>query len=149
AGSEKIDLNVLPRHSDRVAGQARALQLDTILAGLDVLSGARSRLQYSSHGRTLVEMGLIRLGRLGQVLSVGQLSQMLGQLASGGMTQAPATPPSPPASGSRPVAPPEGIKKNSLTPDPEAPTATAPPLSAETLPQTWAQVLTQVGGMLA
>ena len=68
-----------------------------------MLSTTRMRLRNSSHGRTLVEMALVRLGRLRELLPVGQLSQMLGQL--GGV--APATP----GPGGRTVLPPEALKK--------------------------------------
>jgi len=150
AGGEKIDLQTLPRHRQTIAEQSRTLQLDTILAGLDILSNARSRLQYSSQGRTLVEMALVRLGRLGQLLAVGQLSQMLGQLASGGAIQVPSSPAASAGAAARPVSPPEAVKKNILSPaaDPSA-TPTILALSAETLPQVWDQVLSQVGGMFA
>lgn len=140
AGAEKIELNILSRHREQLTQQARGLQLDTILAGLDVLSASRGRLQYSSHGRTVVEMALVRLSRLGQLLAVGQLSQMLGQLASGGTV--------PPAS--RPVAPPEGLKKNLLSPTADPPAPRVPvTLTAETLPQVWGGVLVEVGGIHA
>ncbi len=149
-GGEKIDLNTLARHRPTLTQQARTLQLDTILAGLDVLSGARGRLQYSSHGRTLVEMALVRLGRLGQLLPVGQLSQMLGQLAAGGTVPAPTSLSGSTGAAARTVAPPEAVKKNILSPAAEQPAAPAIlALSAETLPQVWREVLAQVGGMFA
>src|SRR5205814_7329229 len=56
AGTEARDLSVPARHRDTLLRQARALGLDTILAGLDVLSTTRARLRNSNHGRTLVEM---------------------------------------------------------------------------------------------
>ncbi len=144
AGNEKLDLNTLSRHRDILAVQARSLQLDTILAGLDVLSGTRGRLQYSSQGRILVEMALVRLSRLGQLLSVSQLSQMLGQLASGGNVQVPsASQTAGPAP--RAVPPPEGVKKNVLTPTVERPAAEQLSLTAETMPQVWSQVLRKWG----
>jgi DNA polymerase-3 subunit gamma/tau len=145
AGDAKIDLNTLARHRDTLTQQSRTLPLDTILAGLDVLSATRGRLQYSSHGRTLVEMALVRLGRLGQLLSIGQLTQALDRLASSG--QAPATAGGP---ASRPAVPPEAVKKNILNPPAESAAPAGPvPLTPETLPQIWGQVLAQVGGMLA
>src|SRR5262249_22924177 len=149
AGSEKIDLNTLSRHRDTVARQARSLQLDTILAGLDILSSGRGRLQYSSHGRTVVEMALVRLGRLGQLLSVGQLTQMLNQLASGGTVPVPSAAAAPSTAGlaARMAAPPEGVKKNTLIPPGEQAAPAPLALTAETLLQVWAEVLAQVGGM--
>src|SRR5262249_3002180 len=140
----------LSRHRETITQQARSLQIDTILAGLDILSSTRSRLQYSSHGRTLVEMALVRLGRLGPLLSISPLTQMLGQLASGGSVPTPATPTTRAGAAGRAVSPPEVVKKNNLNPAAEAPTAPVLlALSPETLPQVWGQVLAQVGGMLA
>src|SRR6202030_190346 len=47
AGTEARDLSVPGRHRDTLARQARAMTLDTILAGLDVLSATRARLRNS------------------------------------------------------------------------------------------------------
>ena len=51
--------------------------LDTVLAGLDILQSAKSRLRGSGHGRVLVEMALVRLCRLDDLVSLTQLAQML------------------------------------------------------------------------
>jgi DNA polymerase-3 subunit gamma/tau len=106
AGAEALDLSVPPRHAPTLARQARALTLDTLLAGLDILATTRAGLRGSAHGRTLVEMALVRLGRLDQLVSLAQLSQWLTQQKLDG---------SRPPSGNGPVrvAPPEGVKKNS------------------------------------
>src|SRR5262249_11543475 len=64
AGSEARDLSLAPRHREVLNRQAAALQLDTILAGLDILASTKARLRTSSHGRVLLEMALVRLGRL-------------------------------------------------------------------------------------
>jgi DNA polymerase-3 subunit gamma/tau len=142
-GSEGRDLSIPARFRDTLTQQAKKLSLDTILAGLDMLSATRSRLRDSSHGRTLVEMALVRLGRLGELLSVAQLSQMLGQLGGGG-------PPPAATSPARPMTLPEGVKKNNLNPTPEVAQAATPlALTPETLPAIWAQVLRQVGALLA
>ena len=53
------------------------MTLDAVLAGLDVLSATRTRLRDSSHGRTLVEMALVRLCRISDLLPVAQLVQMM------------------------------------------------------------------------
>jgi len=162
AGSEARDLSVPSRHRETLTRQARGSQLDTILAGLDVLSTTRSRLRDSSHARTLVEMALVRLGRLGELLSVAQLTQLLGQgqAGGGGAAAGPATR----------VLPPEGVKKNHMRPlaepvgqaaslppppgklaaCPTIPTQTSPlSLTPETLAEIWSQVLQSVGDMLA
>ncbi len=136
AGAEGLDLSVPPRHVQTLARQAQALTLDTLLAGLDVLATARAQLRGSAHGRTLVEMALVRLGRLDQLVSLAQLSQWLSQQKS-----APANGPSTsgPVNGPVRVAPPEGVKKNSRA-APDGPTGPVL-LTPETLPQVWAQTL--------
>src|SRR5205085_955466 len=58
-GAEVIGLNAAPRLRDTVRQQAAAVPLDTILAGLDILQAAKSRLRGSGYGRVLVEMALV------------------------------------------------------------------------------------------
>jgi DNA polymerase-3 subunit gamma/tau len=71
------DISVPPRHRDTVVQQANMISLDSILAGLDILGTTKARLRGSNHGRVLVEMALVRLGRLDDLVSLSQLSQWL------------------------------------------------------------------------
>jgi DNA polymerase-3 subunit gamma/tau len=140
AGAEAKDLSVAPRHREALATQAAALKLDTILAGLDVLNTTKVRLRGSNHGRVLMEMALVRLGRMDDLVSLTQVAQWLAQ--PGMAPQAAA------------VSPPEGVKKKLLTAAvAEAPEAAAPPaalpLTEESLPRIWQAVLAQVGPMMA
>jgi DNA polymerase-3 subunit gamma/tau len=137
AGSEGRDLSVPARHRLALEAQAKAAGLDAILAGLDVLSTAKARLRGSSHGRTLVEMALVRLGRLKDLVSVGELTNWL--------TRTPGERGSAPASPSR-AAPPEAVKKN---PPPATVTAAPVSLTEENLAAVWAQALGMVGGIHA
>jgi hypothetical protein len=73
-------------------------------------------------------MALVRLGRLDHLASLTQLSQLLAQQKA-----------LPAGNGPMRVAPPEGVKKNSPTPA-EAPSGPVA-LTAESLPQVWAQTL--------
>lgn len=104
AGTEGRDLSVPNRHRETLSTQAKALQLDAILAGLDILSVTKSHLKNSNHGRTLVEMALVRLGRLENLMALPYLVRLLNQqrAGTGGLAM-------PAASGT--VVPPEGIKK--------------------------------------
>src|SRR3954469_16900323 len=101
AGADAPDLSVPPRHREVLLKQAHALSLDTILAGLDVLSGARARLRNSNHGRLLVEMALVRLSRLEDLVPVSQLVQSLVQGIPTGTVPAPSV--------ARTMIPPEGL----------------------------------------
>jgi DNA polymerase-3 subunit gamma/tau len=140
AGDAATNLSVPGRLRETLVKQAKATSLDTILAGLDVLSTTKARLRTSNHGRTLVEMALVRLGRLGELQALPQLAHWLGQLRFDGSA----------ASGPR-VAPPEGVKKKPLTP--AAPNRVADNdalvLTAETLPEVWSRVLGLVGVLLS
>jgi DNA polymerase-3 subunit gamma/tau len=125
-----------------LAKQARATSLDTILAGLDVLSTTKARLKFSNHGRTLAEMALVRLGRLGELQSLPQLAHWLGQLRFDGATSGPR------------IAPPEGVKKK--PPTLSLPSRAAVPelpglleLTDETMPDIWERVLGMLGPLLA
>jgi DNA polymerase-3 subunit gamma/tau len=145
AGTEGRDLSVPPRHREALARQARALTLDAILAGLDVLSTTRGQLRGCNHARTLVEMALVRLGRLENLVSLAQLAQWIGRQQTGqqGGGSASAGP-----SAAR-VQPPEGVKKNSLSPAPDSQVPTGPvALTAETLPQLWPYVVRSAGLLL-
>jgi DNA polymerase-3 subunit gamma/tau len=147
SGAENVDLSVPPRHCETLQRQAQSVSLDTVLAGLDVLSTARNQLRTSAHGRTVVEMALVRLGRLDNLLSLAQLGQWLTQ-------QRPESGKPGGGNGTTRIQPPEGVKKNVLSPPVEPPTQPIP-VQPETLPQVWAQTLATltasglVGNMLA
>jgi DNA polymerase-3 subunit gamma/tau len=139
AGTEGRDLSVPTRHRETLLRQAKALHLDAILAGLDILSLAKGQLKNSNHGRTLVEMALVRLGRLENLVALPYLVRMLQQQrgAAG------------PSSSPSAVAPPEGVKKKLLTPAPENDAAAQRPLTAENVREIWGQTVAALPGMLA
>jgi DNA polymerase-3 subunit gamma/tau len=149
AGLEGASLSVGQRHRETLARQAAGLRLDTILAGLDILASTKARLRASNHGRTLLEMALVRLGRLDDLVSLSQLGQYLSQPGAAPSAR-PVAPVLPAAEGkARPVEPPEAPKKKpGLTPEP-VPAAPEIALTAETLPRVWQEILAQVGPMLA
>src|SRR5262249_39574127 len=133
------------RHREVLAQQASALSLDTILAGLDVLAATRERLRGSNHGRTLVEMALVRLGRLEQLASLGQPARLRSQGGNGTPAPVVASDRSPTRAASTEV-----VKKKPLTPAVDQPPEGGPvELTAETLPAVWTQTLQNVGVLLA
>jgi DNA polymerase-3 subunit gamma/tau len=141
AGTEGRDLSVPGRHREVLVRQAKSLPLDTILAGLDVLSATKSNLKNSNHGRTLVEMALVRLGRLENLVALPQLARWLSQQR--GAASAPVVP------SAATVVPPEGIKKKLPAPAPEGVPGVPQPLTADNLPELWSQTLRIVPGLLA
>ncbi len=146
AGEQARDLSVAPRHRATLAGQAAALELDTILAGLDVLNTTKARLRGSNHGRVLLEMALARLGRLEDLVALSQVSRWLAQPESAPAARAPSAP-------ARAAEPPEGVKKKLVAiadaPAAAAAAATQLALSEQSLSETWAQLLAQVGPIMA
>jgi len=103
AGSDLEEVPLSPNVVEAVKAQAANLNLDSILAGLDIWASTKGRMRGSSHGDVLLEMAIVRLSRLEDLLSVGQLLQSVAQ---NGMPSAPAT---------RPAAPADPSKKNDLT----------------------------------
>lgn len=150
AGEKALDLSVSARHREVLRTQATALKLDTILAGLDILATAKSRWRTSSHGRILLEMALIRLGRLEQLVSLSQLSQALSQpLAAPAPAARPASslPSNPSLRLADGVA--EAAKKKELSTVEDTSQDASGPLTAENVAQVWPEILRQVGPMLA
>jgi DNA polymerase-3 subunit gamma/tau len=147
-GTEARGLSVQERNRAALTKLAKPLNVDTILAGLEVLSATRARLRNTTHGRTLIEMALVRLGRMGDLMALPQIAQFVAQLRVEGI----ATP-----SGVR-ISPPEGVKKKPLNLAAE-PAARNPvdsetsgktsEITAETLPVLWPQLLGQIGTLLA
>jgi DNA polymerase-3 subunit gamma/tau len=143
-GTEGRDLSVPPRHHDTLRKHSKAVSLDALLAGLDVLSTTKARLRGTNHARTLVEMALVRLTRLGDLTSLSQLAQWLAQ-------------PNPAARGAAPVPNSTGraglpdVKKNALTSPPEGPAEPLTPreLDSASLPVLWPEIVAMVGGMLS
>jgi DNA polymerase-3 subunit gamma/tau len=142
AGAAGQTLSVTARHRDTLAQQAAALKLDTILAGLDVLSGTKARLRTSGHARVLLEMALVRLGRLDDLVALSQVAQWLNQPATGRADGVKAGSASPAGRSPAVVSPPEAVKKK-LTGAADAATPLA--LTAESLPEVWERVLGRLG----
>lgn len=71
------------RHRDRLVELADGWKLDAILSALQILSETRARLRGSPHVRLLIELGLVRAARLGQMESLGTLVAELRDLGKG------------------------------------------------------------------
>jgi DNA polymerase-3 subunit gamma/tau len=162
AGAEARDLSVPARHRELLAQQAASVSLDTILAGLDILTTTKARLRTSHHGRVLLEMALVRLGRLTELVPLTQLAQFLGSGGTAGTTGTAkggvasparpleAAPPrwSPPANARPPESP--AAQKKKIDSAPAAAESDRPKdLTPATLTQVWPEVLTRVGPLLA
>jgi DNA polymerase-3 subunit gamma/tau len=147
AGLEDQMVSVTGAHRNTLQSQAKAGNLDTLLAGLDILVSAKGRMRHTSHPRVLLEMAVVRLCRLEDIVAISQLIQALGQETPQRQAQAGSAGPQLASrmSDARTVSPPESEKKKS---DPEA-SGNATPLTQETLQNVWSEVLAFVGPMLA
>ena len=137
------DASIATSQHDRFKNMARAIPLDTVLAGLDVLSLTKMRLKATHQPRIMVEFGLIRLSRLANLIPVQQILQ---QLQSGGIPTVGQTP------NQQQAASPEGLKKKLINesggiilPQSEQPEVR---LSSENIPSIWPQVIESTGPML-
>ncbi len=145
-GAAVRELPVTPSQREAVVEQVKLTNLDAILAGLEVWTTTRSRLRDTPHTQVLLEMAVVRLCRMADLLSVGELVQSLSQ--PGAMIAAPAGAGSAPRQLAAPPEAPGSVKKNGpLTVNPlsnghaavtEEATLT---LSEKTLPQLWGRVL--------
>jgi DNA polymerase-3 subunit gamma/tau len=143
-GPNVTGLNVSSRHCEAMKRQATEIPLDTILAGLDVLNSTKARLRGSTHTRVLMEMALIRLARLENLVSLSQLASALDD------SSVPGTSDTGPASQTPATADwVSEVKKKSPTVSDPSPSEGPVPLSPDTLTQVWAEILTQVGPILA
>lgn len=135
---------------------SRQLGLENLLAIMQILDHSISRLRYSTHGRILAELALVRIC---QLENLERLSDLIGQLRDGA---APAPRPaaarvSAPQSLSQSVAAVSDAKKKppaaaELTSERAAVSPEAPPPAAPrpgNIVQVWSQVLASLSGMLA
>jgi DNA polymerase-3 subunit gamma/tau len=158
AGTEAKDLSVPSRFRETLTKQATSVSLETILAGLDILAATKARLRGSSFGRVLVEMALVRMGRLEDLIPLSHLAQLLEDRrlkiedretrnedrrskVEGHKAQALSNAPKSPES---PGSPPKEHHSPSSNLEPRTSN-----LTVESLPEIWKTVMAQVGPMLA
>jgi DNA polymerase-3 subunit gamma/tau len=82
AGGEARALSISSRHRETMARQAAGQNLETIMAGLDMLAGTKNRLRGSSHARVWMEMTLVRMCRLEDLQPLADLAQSLASAGS-------------------------------------------------------------------
>jgi len=144
AGLAGQTVSVSSTRRDLLEKHAQQSNLDTILAGMDILVTAKARMRNSSHVRALLEMALVRLCQLADLLPLAQIAQWLAKegvsppLAKGGQGGV----------GTKPAAPTSSIpvEKKKLTPDVvEQASAVSVPLTQESMAAIWQQVLVESG----
>src|SRR5262245_54826690 len=108
-GPDIRELPVSPNQHEALKKHAQSVSLDGILGGLEVLTATKARMRGSAHTQVLLEMAVVRLCKLGELLSVGQLVQALRQPGA-------TIPAVAPNAGTRVnTTAPDGSKKNDLT----------------------------------
>jgi DNA polymerase-3 subunit gamma/tau len=133
AGAADQSLSVTGANRDKLQKQAASLSSETILAGLDVLVTAKSRLRATSHGRIVLEMAIVRMARLDDLVGVSQLVQLLQE---GGAS----------VSAGRPTAASPRLEpEKKKVAEPVVPAAAPIELTADSLPQVWQQLSLQSG----
>lgn len=75
AGLDGSSLMLSRRLHETLRRQAEGLRVEDILTGLDLIAGTSSRLRTTSQGRILLEMLLVRLGRLEYLLPILEVDQ--------------------------------------------------------------------------
>jgi hypothetical protein len=102
-------LYALPSQADEVASVGQHLGLPTVLAMVQILDQTAARLRTSLHGRTLVEMAVVRICELE---NLDDLAALVAELRGQPVSVAPARPASPAAAKKnielKPAAPLEG-----------------------------------------
>ena len=76
-------LHTAPSEQEAVVSSAKQLGLETILAVMQILDHTLSRLRYSTHGRTLAELALVRIAHLADLDS---LADLVADLRNGSAT---------------------------------------------------------------
>jgi DNA polymerase-3 subunit gamma/tau len=148
AGVEGQDLSVTGKHRDALAQQADAQALDTILAGLDLLVGAKARLRLTSHARVVLEITLVRLTQLDELVPLSQLVQWVSQNGSAPATTKGTTGTNAARTTAPPVGP--GVEKKKLTDEGDVASGAATlDLTSENLTAIWQQVISEAGFALA
>ena len=144
-GPDVRELPVTPNQSEAVKQQVKSISLDAILSGLEVLTATKTRMRGSTHTQVLLEMAVVRLCRLSEMLSVGQLMQVLKQPGAVLPVIAPTAGSAAAPRAAVPIA--EVAKKNDLmagksvapvTPNGDLSTL---PLTEAALPQLWVRFL--------
>ena len=139
AGIEGQSVSVSSARRATLQQHAKTPGLDTILAGMDVLVTAKSRLRHSSHSRAITEMALIRICKLDDLVPLSQIAQWLAKEGAVATPKARMNP-APPAGGTF------GAEKKKLTdlePAPLSPSGLA--LSEDSLADIWQQLLVNSG----
>ena len=154
-GAESTLLAATPRQKPRLAKLVERWPVETILAALQIISEARGRLRGSPHGRTIVEVAIVKTARLENLTDLATLVARLAALESGGSplvssVKKKSNPDLRPLTNS-PSSLPATTAAVPLTVASDASTALPlpPPLALEAVRQVWPKLMERLGRGLA
>lgn len=140
-----------PSEQSAMLAAGRQLGLETVLAIMQILDQTTARLRYSTHGRILAELAVVRICSLE---NLERLAGLIGQLRDGvpppaRISQAPAP--------AQSLAPADPAKKKWLNGEKPTDQAAPPPVEntagvavrPENASQIWSETLARLSGMLA
>ena len=147
SGADSIELlSVAPASRDALAQQAEQWGLKTVVAAMQILADAKTRMQRVTYGRALAELALVRIAMLEELVDIQTLIEQLKSDATSDSRPAAAqkkndslTPAPPPASQSSP-APPVASSEPEVQPAPAETASVAPAERSAPAPQTTAPV---------
>ncbi len=153
--SGELLLHVSPDHWPFVAATAKQLGIENVLAVMQILDQTLSRLRYSTQGRILAELALVRIATLGDVV---ELSDLVAELKAGGVAVGDSSRPVP---ASVPPVDSGGLKKKAgepLTPlgasagpvrEPARVSAASEvvPMAPENATETWNRIAASIPGL--
>jgi DNA polymerase-3 subunit gamma/tau len=151
AGKEVTELTTPPRQREALFALAAGTNLDTVLAGLDILISTKTRLRGSGLAHMLLQMALVRLCRLDELQALSQVAYWLSQepgsrgQESGVRTQESGTVGQAGKPAPQMAVPPEAKKKW----DPQEKHSVAGDGAPASLVVMWPEVTSQIGGILA
>ncbi len=135
-----------PSAARQVSELGKQWGLNTLLAVMQILDQTLYRMRYSTQGRILAELALVRIS---QLEDLDELAEVIGQLQSGAASAAgPGVPPA------RPDVSPAGVKKkpspavSPLEPAEAVPTAPTLELTPENAVEVWNRAISLLSGMV-
>jgi DNA polymerase-3 subunit gamma/tau len=140
--AETLLYTAAARH-EQLTKTGRQLGLETLLAMMQIVDATLARLRYSTQGRTLVEMALVRIS---QLENLDDLSRLLADMRAG-TPPAPATAPIAAAAKKKDDAPLELAAENGAATNGHV--ASRLELAADTVAEIWQRALASLTGLLA
>ncbi|MEN6558171.1 MAG: DNA polymerase III subunit gamma/tau [Thermoguttaceae bacterium] len=141
-----------PSAAEQVAAASQRLGLDTLLAVMQILDQTLSRMRYSTQGRILAELALVRISHLEDLTA---LADVIAQLQSGVTIEPSPAPtrsalPAAKKKWTAAIAPPREKADPVDDGEPEPPASDSPRamLSAENATAVWSQALDRMSGMI-